>query len=254
MRSPVNRHDPSGTSRIEREEMKRQAGIIRAYTEAMSRVATGAEEGSTPRLDDQGRIDKLERLRDAMDEDLQASVDDWINNTAQASIDNAQKIVDRMHAGIELGNVPIPREEISLMAVNIRTNVSTIPDSLFKDVTRIMTEAYQAGEATKTTAKRINDLYGIKRSDSERIVRTETMRICDIVDKASFQAAGADGYMSYPTEDDRLCSHCLAMATGGSGNALKVYGLDEPMALPWHPNCRCVRLPHFADDTEVFTI
>ena len=37
------------------------------------------------------------------------------------------------------------------------------------------------------------------------------------------------------------------------GTELKVYGLDEPMALPWHPNCRCCRIPHFADQ-EAITI
>jgi hypothetical protein len=77
------------------------------------------------------------------------------------------------------------------------------------------------------------------------MVRTETMRVCDVISKNRYEAAGCDGYMSYPTDDDRLCTTCLQYATGGTGTRLKVYGLDEPMTLPWHPNCRCCRIPHF---------
>lgn len=255
MRSPVNRRDPSGTKRIEREEIARQSAIIRAYAEAMARVASGEEEGaSAPWLDDEGRVSKLERLREAMKDDLTASVDDWINKSSEAAVRTTDKVLNNMHTGIQLGNVPIPREEVSMLRTNILANVSTIPESLFTDVTRLATQAYQEGWGVKETARKMTDLGEVKRSDAERIIRTETMRVVDVVSKVRYQAAGCDGYMSYPTDDDRLCDHCLRMATGGSGTALKIYDPSEPMSLPWHPNCRCTRLPHFADDTEVYTI
>lgn len=253
MRSPVNRRDPSGTRRIEREEIARQAHIIRLYTEAMARVAAGEDEGQSIPAD-ADRVGRLERLKESMRQDLGASVDDWINRAGEAAVRTTDKVLNNMHTGIKLGNVPIPREEVSILRANINANVSTIPDSLFKDVTRIVTDSYQAGLGAKEVARQINKLADVKRSDSERIVRTETMRVVDTVSRVRYQAAGCDGYMSFPTDDDRLCPTCRAKATGGDGNTLKVYGLNEPMALPWHPNCRCTRLPHFADDTEAITI
>ena len=44
-RSPVNKRDPSGTRKIENRTIKRMGQLIDAYTEAMSRVATGIDEG-----------------------------------------------------------------------------------------------------------------------------------------------------------------------------------------------------------------
>ena len=241
-RSPVNRRDPTGTKRIEREEIARQREIIRLYGDAMSRVATG---------DDPRRTEILERYKDELGADLESEVDEWMARTEQATVENTDRIMNNLHTGIKLGDVRIPREEIEMLRANIKLNVKSVADDLLKDVTRITVEGYQEGIGAKEIASAIVDATDAQVRHAETIVRTETMRVGDTVAKARYVASGCDGYMSYPTEDDRLCAHCIKMAVGNGGTTLKVYGLDEPMALPWHPNCRCARLPHYAGQQEV---
>lgn len=237
-RSPVNRRDPSGTRKIEREEIKRQRELISAYTEAMARMAEG---------DDPDRMMVLERLSQDLREDLLSASDDWIRRTSDTTVRVTDRILDNLNTGISLGNVQIPKEEVDTLRMNIRTQVSDLAGETFSSVTRIMTEGYQEGLGADEIARRIrNEVPDTMGDRAERIVRTETMRTCDMVAKARYDAAGCDGYVSFPTDDDRLCDACVRYATGGAGiTTLKVYGLDEPMALPWHPNCRCMRLPHF---------
>ena len=241
-RSPVNRRDPSGTKRIEREEIARQREIIRLYGDAMARVATG---------DDSRRTEILERLKSELADDLSAETDQWMARTEQATVENTDRIMNNLHTGIKLGNVRIPREEIEMLRANIQLNVRSVADDLLKDVTRITVEGYQEGLGADEITRAIVDATDAQVRHAETIVRTETMRVGDTVAKARYVASGCDGYMSYPTEDDRLCAHCIKMAVGNGGTTLKVYGLDEPMALPWHPNCRCARLPHYEGQKEV---
>lgn len=241
-RSPVNRRDPSGTKRIEREEIARQREIIRLYGDAMARVATG---------DDSRRTEILERLKSELADDLSSETDQWMARTEQATVENTDRIMNNLHTGIKLGNVRIPREEIEMLRANIQLNVRSVADDLLKDVTRITVEGYQEGLGADEITRAIVDATDAQVRHAETIVRTETMRVGDTVAKARYVASGCDGYMSYPTEDDRLCAHCIKMAVGNGGTTLKVYGLDEPMALPWHPNCRCARLPHYEGQKEV---
>ena len=245
MRSPVNRRDPSGTKKIEREEIARQREIITRYTDAMADVAIG---------NDPKKVEILERLSESLKDDLEASSDDWMRNAAEATIRTSDRVLNNLHTGIRLGpSVQVPEEEVSLLKANIRENVRSVGGDLLKDVTRITAEGYQQGKGADEITREIWKASDHQVSRAETIVRTETMRVCDTVAKARYKAAGCDGYMAFPTDDDRTCLHCIRQATGGSGTELKVYGLDEPMALPWHPNCRCCRIPHFADQ-EAITI
>lgn len=251
-RSPVNRRDPSGTRKIERQTIERMELVIDKYTEAMTRVATGVEEGVNVAIDTD-REYKLIRLRDSMQADLRLVTEGWIEETKQAAVENTNRIFNNLHTGIKLGDVRIPREEATMLAIGIETNVRTVAEDLLKDISRTAAEGYQMGLGADQIARNIANNADTIKWNAKRMVRTETMRVCDVVSKNRYEAAGCDGYMSFPTEDDRLCVKCLGYATGGSGTTLKVYGLNEPMALPWHPNCRCCRIPHFPDQ-EAITI
>ena len=245
MRSPVNRRDPSGTKRIEREEIARQREIISRYCEAMARTAVG---------DSSDKMEILDRLSASLKDDLTASADDWMKNATLTTIRVSDRVLNNLHTGIVLGDsVNIRPEEIQMLKANIMENVRSVGDDLLRDVTRITSEGYQKGWGADQIAREINKAGEGQVRHAETIVRTETMRVCDVVAKARYIQAGCDGYLSFPTDDDRLCPKCVEHATGGSGTTLKVYGLDEPMALPWHPNCRCCRIPHFADQ-EAITI
>ena len=243
-RSPVNRRDPSGTRGVERRTIERMNRVIEAYTEAMARVASGVDEGRSVAIDTDREYNLL-RLRDSMADDLEAISREWIEETKQVTIKTTGKVLNNLHINIKLGDVAVPREEASLLAIGLETNVRTVADDLLKDVARIAAEGYQQGLGADQIARNIEADGDTIKWNAKRMVRTETMRVCDIIAKNRYEAAGCDGYYSFPTEDDRLCTHCLARATGGTGTKLKVYGLDDPMTLPWHPNCRCCRVPHF---------
>ena len=235
-RSPVNRRDPSGTRRIENRQIEHQREIIRAYVEAMAETAVG---------NDPERVAVLDRLSARMKEDLQDTADRWITETEDATVRVTDKVLHNLGTGIQLGNVQVPREEVEMLRLNIRKQFALEGDHVLATVTRCVTEGYQEGLGADEIKRRIIEETPSLESRAETIVRTETMRVADTVAKARYDAAGCDGYMSFPTDDDRLCLACINHATGGSGTTLKVYGLDEPMALPWHPNCRCCRIPHF---------
>lgn len=243
MRSPVNRRDPSGTRKIERQEIERQRDIIRRYNEVMADVATG---------DRPDKAEVLERLSEGLKQDLTASSEDWMRNAAETTVRVSDRVLNNLHTGIVLGpSVQVPQQEIQMLKVNIIFNVQSVADDMFKDVTRIVAEGYQKGLGADAIAREIRKAGDKQVRHAETIVRTETMRVCDVVAKARYTQAGCDGYMSYPTDDDRTCPECIEKATGGNGVTLKVYGLNEPMALPWHPNCRCCRIPHFADQEAI---
>lgn len=175
-----------------------------------------------------------------------------MRNAADTTVRVSDRVLNNLHTGITLGpSVQVPAEEVQMLKANIISNVRSIGDDLLKDVTRITAEGYQKGLGADAVAREIRKAGDRQVSHAETIVRTETMRVCDVVAKARYKQAGCDGYMSYPTDDDRTCPKCIEKATGGSGVTLKVYGLDEPMALPWHPNCRCCRIPHFADQEAI---
>jgi SPP1 gp7 family putative phage head morphogenesis protein len=218
--------------------------VIKTYTEAMARVASGVDEGRSVAVDTD-REYNLMRLHDAMADDLEAISEEWMEETKDAAIRTSDKVLHNMGKDIKLGNIAVPREEATLLAIGIQTNVRTVADDLLKDVARIAAEGYQQGLGAEQIARNIEQDSDTVRWNAKRMVRTETMRVCDVISKNRYEAAGCDGYMSYPTDDDRLCTTCLQYATGGTGTRLKVYGLDEPMTLPWHPNCRCCRIPHF---------
>ncbi len=242
-RSLVNRRDPTGTKRIEREEIARQREVIRLYTEAMAEVATG---------NDPDRTAKLERLSEALKEDLASSADKWINQAAESAVRVSDHVMNNLHTGIVLGNaVPVPKEEIEMLKANIVQNVRSVGGDLLKTVTRITAEGYQNGWGADKTAREIVKAGEGSVRHAKTIVRTETLRVSDTILKARYSMTGIDGYLSFPTDDDRLCTECIRKATGGSGTSLKVYRLDEAMALPWHPNCRCMRLPHFPDQEDI---
>ena len=243
-RAPVNRRDPSGTRGVEHRTIQRMDAVIRTYTEAMARVASGVDEGRSVAVDTD-REYNLMRLHDAMADDLEAISEEWMEETKDAAIRTSDKVLHNMGKDIKLGNIAVPREEATLLAIGIQTNVRTVADDLLKDVARIAAEGYQQGLGAEQIARNIEKDADTVRWNAKRMVRTETMRVCDVISKNRYEAAGCDGYMSYPTDDDRLCTTCLQYATGGTGTRLKVYGLDEPMTLPWHPNCRCCRIPHF---------
>ena len=181
-RSPVNRRDPSGTRGVERKTIERMDRVIDAYTEAMARVATGVDEGRSVAIDTD-REYNLMRLHDAMVDDMNAITKEWMEETRDAAIRTTDKVLNNLHVGIQLGDIAVPREEASLLAVGLETNVRTVADDLLKDVARIAAEGYQQGLGADQIARNIEADGNTVKWNAKRMVRTETMRVCDIIAK-----------------------------------------------------------------------
>ena len=125
MRSPVNRRDPSGTRKIEREEIARQREIISRYIEAMAEIAVG---------DRPDKAQVLGRLSEGLKDDLSASADDWMANAEKATVRVTDKVLNNLNTGIVLGNaVRVPEEELRMLSANIRANVRSVGDDLLKE-------------------------------------------------------------------------------------------------------------------------
>ena len=107
MRSPVNRRDPSGTRKLERQEIERQRDIIRRYNEVMADVATG---------DRPDKAEVLERLSAYLKDDLEASSEDWMRNAAETTVRVSDRVLNNLHTGITLGpSVQVPAEEVQML-------------------------------------------------------------------------------------------------------------------------------------------
>lgn len=251
-RSPVNRRDPSGTKRIEKDEIERQHFIIGQYMEAMR------EQIREHPLDKERNQEVCGRLVDAMSRDIEGATDDWIHNAEQAAIKNTDRVFKNLRVDIKLADqsylTPGEAAELRRSVVNSVTRFDRPTAEIVAD---IIADGYLEGEGsdeiTRRICNRFDDTEGDLKTNAERAVRTETMKICDKVNLARYEAAGVTRFYSYPTADDRCCPECISNATNGQpGGKLYLYTAGE-LTLPWHPNCRCCRLPYIEGD-EVLTI
>lgn len=93
-----------------------------------------------------------------------------------------------MHVGIKLGDVAIPREEVELLRANLRDQYAVVAGDLAANTNRAVLEGYQKGLGARETARLVEEYTDGMDSQIERIVRTETMRVGDVVSKARYDA------------------------------------------------------------------
>lgn len=92
-----------------------------------------------------------------------------------------------------------------------------------------------AGNSKDKAVKIIVDKFGVAFSDSDRIVRTETMRVLNDGQKQSYKDNGYTVVEWLAEDDDRCCDDCLDL----NG---KTFDINEAPNII-HPNCRCTVLP-----------
>ena len=92
----------------------------------------------------------------------------------------------------------------------------------------------------KNTAD-LQEILGKTFEECERIARTESARINDMVDKAVYKTEGVKHVQIIAGTDERTCPICKKEHG-------RVYELEKAPHLPLHPNCRCIAVPY--DDEE----
>jgi SPP1 gp7 family putative phage head morphogenesis protein len=88
-----------------------------------------------------------------------------------------------------------------------------------------------SGESKDKAVKAIIDRFGVAFSDSDRIVRTETMRVLNDGQKQSYKDNGYTKVEWLVEDDDRLCDECSPLDG-------KIFDINAVPSLI-HPNCRC---------------
>ena len=88
--------------------------------------------------------------------------------------------------------------------------------------------------------ERMQKALDTSRYNAERVVRTETKRVCYVAHVQAFKDTGVKQVKYKCSNDDRTCKTCKA-------DDGKIYELGKEPTLPRHPNCRCVYAPVVED-------
>lgn len=126
---------------------------------------------------------------------------------------------------------------------------SMFSDRLWLDKERLLqslrtnlTQSMILGESIVEVTERMQKALDTSRYNAERVVRTETKRVCYIAHVEAFKENGVKQvkYRCANGGDERTCKTCKA-------DEGKIYELGKEPTLPRHPNCRCVYIPVVSD-------
>lgn len=119
----------------------------------------------------------------------------------------------------------------AVLSDRIWDNKSKLKQQLEKSIV----DTVIAGKSKDKAVKVIMDRFGVAFSDSDRIVRTETMRVLNDGQKQSYKDNGYTRVEILAEDDERCCDDCLSL----NG---KIFNIDDSI-LPVHPSCRCTYIP-----------
>lgn len=113
----------------------------------------------------------------------------------------------------------------------IWTNKSKLKEQLEKHIV----DTVISGRSKDIAVKAIVDRFGVAFNDSDRIVRTETMRVLNDGQKQSYINNGYTKVEWLVEDDDRLCDECSPLDG-------KIFDINAVPSII-HPNCRCTFIP-----------
>lgn len=112
-------------------------------------------------------------------------------------------------------------------------------DLLKAELEKLLQRGLISGKGPKELSKEVRKLFGSKKSDAERLLRTELARVQTEAQKQSFER---NGYTEYEfVAEPTACPICRALDG-------KIFLVRKMMpgenAAPMHPNCRCSCAAH----------
>lgn len=113
------------------------------------------------------------------------------------------------------------------------------------DLTTILMQSIIRNDASKETIKAIQKRFNVSRSQSKRLVFTETAFFSSAATKDSYNELGLEKYEILATLDNRTSQICQSL--DGHVFNMKDYnvGITAP---PFHPYCRTTTCPYFNDE------
>lgn len=118
-------------------------------------------------------------------------------------------------------------------------------DALRKKLEKSVIESVVGGRSKDIAVKGIKERFGVGFSDADRIVRTETQRVLNEGQKASYMENGYTKYKYSAELDERTSDICEELDGEIFDFAEAEIGLNFP---PMHPNCRSTILPVLDED------
>ena len=185
------------------------------------------------------KINRLEMLKANIGLELVDGFDDLQKYFEQILTERTLKEFDRQ-AGI-LGKTIQNNQQMAHSIVNASFNNATFSDRVWMyqdmmkaELSKLLRQGLIQGKNPKALARHLEKLFKVRKSDTERLMRTELTRVQIDAQKRSYERNGYEEYefIAEPT----ACPICNAL----DGKVFKVKDLmPSDNAPPMHPNCRC---------------
>ena len=112
-------------------------------------------------------------------------------------------------------------------------------DTMHKNLKETLSYSIANGESVQKTAKKFQSIMGGARSNSDRIIRTETIACYNKASKTAYEKAGVEEVEILV--EPNSCEECEKHK-----GIVKLFGAKVGVELPvYHPYCRCCIAPYF---------
>ena len=92
------------------------------------------------------------------------------------------------------------------------------------------------GQKTSYLKKQLQETFNVGYSRADTLVRTEMSHIQNQAAQKRYEDYGITQFQVWADKDERRCDICGKLHK-------KVYGINETVPIPAHPNCRCSIIP-----------
>jgi SPP1 gp7 family putative phage head morphogenesis protein len=113
-------------------------------------------------------------------------------------------------------------------------------DALVNDVSVIVKRNVLLGAPINTLSSELSKKFDTKRSNSERLIRTESAIAASNADQIMYSDVGVDEFEFVAMEDERTCPTCGYFDGKTFPVSDGISGINMP---PLHANCRCTTIP-----------
>lgn len=120
-------------------------------------------------------------------------------------------------------------------------------DKLVNTLHQELTQSIIRGESPERAIKTLADRMEVSKSNARRLIMTESAAIASAAQQECYNELDVEQYKIVATLDDVTCDICAGL--DGSIFKMSEYSVGTT-APPFHPNCRTVTVPYFADDNS----
>lgn len=120
-------------------------------------------------------------------------------------------------------------------------------DKLVNTLHQELTQSIIRGEDPERAVQALADRMHVSQSNARRLIMTESAAMASAAQKDCYNELDVEKYKIVATLDDLTCDVCAGL--DGQVFKMSEYNVGTT-APPFHPNCRTVTVPYFADDTD----